>query len=207
MEQVSGVLPFPLLGVDSDNGSEFINNNLFAWCQEHRITFTRSGPWRNNDNCFVEEKNWVVVSRTARYLRTTPPRRCEPWPSCTATRCPRELLPAPDEARGQDPDGGQGAASLRPAAHAPLARPGLTRKHRLGQQALLQVFRGLNPAELKRQIAPMQGRAPGAGQAAKARDPRRRLARSLPGAGPPTGEAFAGIFGEVTNGPFAGILK
>jgi hypothetical protein len=157
MGQVSGVLPFPLLGVDSDNGSEFINNNLFAWCQEHRITFTRSGPWRNNDNCFVEEKNWVVVSRTAAYLRTTPPRRCEPWPSCTATRCPCELLPAPDEARGQDPDGGQGVASLRPAAHAPLARPGLTREHRLGQQALLQVFRGLNPAELKRQIAPMQG--------------------------------------------------
>lgn len=50
MEQVAAVLPFPLLGLDSDNGSEFINNNLFAWCAERRVTFTRSRPWRTYED-------------------------------------------------------------------------------------------------------------------------------------------------------------
>jgi len=56
-------LPFPLLGLDSDNGSEFINNHLLAYCLRERITFTRTRPWRKNDSCFVEQKNWSVVRR------------------------------------------------------------------------------------------------------------------------------------------------
>ncbi|MGH9169022.1 MAG: integrase, partial [Acidimicrobiia bacterium] len=73
MEGVRGLLPFPLLGLDSDNGSEFINNNLFSWCAEREVTFTRSRPWRKNDNCFVEQKNWAVVRRTVGYLRYDTP--------------------------------------------------------------------------------------------------------------------------------------
>jgi hypothetical protein len=49
-------LPFPLLGVDSDNGNEFINRFLLAWCDANRITFTRSRPYKKNNNCFVEQK-------------------------------------------------------------------------------------------------------------------------------------------------------
>lgn len=56
-------LPFPLLGLDSDNGSEFINNHLLAYCSAERITFTRARPYRKNDACFVEQKNWSVVRR------------------------------------------------------------------------------------------------------------------------------------------------
>ena len=56
-------LPFPLLGLDSDNGSEFINQHLFAYCQREKITFTRSRSYRKNDNCHVEQKNWSVVRR------------------------------------------------------------------------------------------------------------------------------------------------
>jgi integrase-like protein len=73
LAEVAFTLPFALLGLDSDNGSEFINNNLFAWCTEHHVTFTRSRPWRKNDNCFVEQKNWAVVRRTAGYLRYDSP--------------------------------------------------------------------------------------------------------------------------------------
>ena len=62
-------LPFPLLGLDSDNGSEFINHQLFAWCTEGQITFTRSRPYRKNDNCFVEQKNWPVVRQNVGYGR------------------------------------------------------------------------------------------------------------------------------------------
>ena len=54
-------LPFALLGIDSDNGSEFINDLLFNYCQNEKITFTRSRPYRKNDQAHVEQKNWSVV--------------------------------------------------------------------------------------------------------------------------------------------------
>lgn len=62
-------LPFDLLGIDSDNGSEFINKYLIAYCQREGITFTRSRPYRKNDNCFVEQKNYTVVRKTVGYMR------------------------------------------------------------------------------------------------------------------------------------------
>lgn len=49
-------LPFPLLGLDSDHGGEFINGHLCKWCREEGITFTRSRPQRRNENCFGERK-------------------------------------------------------------------------------------------------------------------------------------------------------
>lgn len=63
LNEVRARLPFPLLGIDSDNGSEFINKNLVRYCSGAKITFTRSRPYRKNDNCFVEQKNWSVVRR------------------------------------------------------------------------------------------------------------------------------------------------
>ncbi len=62
-------LPFDLLGIDSDNGSEFINGHLMRYCEKEKITFTRSRPYRKNDNCFVEQKNYSVVRRAVGYLR------------------------------------------------------------------------------------------------------------------------------------------
>lgn len=56
-------LPFPLLGLDSDNGSEFINQDLARWCHREGIIFTRSRPYKKNDNCFVEQKNGNIVRR------------------------------------------------------------------------------------------------------------------------------------------------
>ena len=50
-------LPMPLGGLDSDNGSEFINRALVDYCRLHRITFTRSRPWKKNDSAHVEQKN------------------------------------------------------------------------------------------------------------------------------------------------------
>lgn len=62
-------LPFPVLGLDSDNGGEFINHHLAAWCAGQEITFTRSRPLNKNDGCFVEQKNWSVVRREIGYGR------------------------------------------------------------------------------------------------------------------------------------------
>ena len=56
-------LPVPLLGLDSDNGSEFINRGLYTYCQDNGITFTRSRPYRKNDSAHVEQKNGAVVRR------------------------------------------------------------------------------------------------------------------------------------------------
>jgi hypothetical protein len=62
-------LPFPLLGIDCDNGSEFINHELWRYCTEQGITFTRTRPYRKNDNCYVEQKNYSVVRRAVGYQR------------------------------------------------------------------------------------------------------------------------------------------
>jgi translation initiation factor IF-1 len=62
-------LPFPLLGIDSDNGSEFINDLLYRYCLGKKITFTRSRPYKKNDQAHVEQKNWSVVRHTVGYDR------------------------------------------------------------------------------------------------------------------------------------------
>lgn len=66
-------LPFPLLGIDSDNGSEFINDTLYRYCLAEKITFTRSRPYNKNDQAHVEQKNWSVVRHTVGYDRWETP--------------------------------------------------------------------------------------------------------------------------------------
>lgn len=62
-------LPFPLLGVDSDNGGEFINDILYRYCLTEQLTFTRSRPYKKNDQAHVEQKNWSVVRHLIGYDR------------------------------------------------------------------------------------------------------------------------------------------
>ena len=62
-------MPFPLLGIDSDSGSEFINDHLTTYCKDEHITLTRGRSYRKNDNCYVEQKNYSVVRRAVGYLR------------------------------------------------------------------------------------------------------------------------------------------
>jgi hypothetical protein len=62
-------LPFPLLGVDSDSGGEFINQLLLDCCREQDIVFTRSRPYHKNDQAHVEQKNWSVVRQWVGYDR------------------------------------------------------------------------------------------------------------------------------------------
>jgi hypothetical protein len=62
-------LPFPLLGLDADNGGEFINRTLVHYCEDESITLTRARPYRKNDSCHIEQKNWSVVRRLVGYAR------------------------------------------------------------------------------------------------------------------------------------------
>ncbi len=68
-ENIRRELPYPIKGIDSDNGGEFINYQLWEWCKDHEIAFTRGRPYRKNDNCFVEQKNDLAVRRVVGYYR------------------------------------------------------------------------------------------------------------------------------------------
>ena len=69
LESMRGTMPFPLRGIDSDNGSEFINETVLEFCRAHNIEFTRSRPHHKNDQAWVEQKNGAVVRRLVGYGR------------------------------------------------------------------------------------------------------------------------------------------
>jgi hypothetical protein len=69
LEALRDRLPFPLLGIDSDNGSEFINAHLLRYCQTEQLTFTRCRAYHKNDQAHVEQKNWSVVRQLIGYDR------------------------------------------------------------------------------------------------------------------------------------------
>ena len=66
---VRQLLPVVMLGLDTDNGSEFINADLLAYCKRESITFTRGRAQKKNDQCYVEQKNGVVVRQLVGYDR------------------------------------------------------------------------------------------------------------------------------------------
>jgi hypothetical protein len=60
---------FPILGIDTDNGAEFLSEALIAYCEQEQITFTRGRPAMKNDQCFVEQKNGAIVRQVVGYDR------------------------------------------------------------------------------------------------------------------------------------------
>ena len=73
LEAIRQVLPFRLRGIDSDNGSEFINHHLYRYCQAHEIQFTRGRPYKKDDNAHIEQKNWTHVRKLVGYGRYDTP--------------------------------------------------------------------------------------------------------------------------------------
>ena len=69
LDHLQTTMPFPLRGFDSDNGGEFLNETMVAYCNRHGIEFTRSRPYRKNDQAWVEQKNGAVVRRLVGYKR------------------------------------------------------------------------------------------------------------------------------------------
>jgi hypothetical protein len=88
LPDIKSSLPFPLLGIDSDNGSEFINHSLLSWCDSNRITFTRTRPYKKNDNCFVEQKNLKCVREYVGYRRFDTPSEREALAAVYRSLCP-----------------------------------------------------------------------------------------------------------------------
>jgi hypothetical protein len=69
LETIRQALPFGLRGIDSDNGSEFINDHFYRYCQARTIQFTRGRPYKKDDNAHIEQKNWTHVRRLLGYVR------------------------------------------------------------------------------------------------------------------------------------------
>jgi hypothetical protein len=65
--------PFPVLGIDSDNGSEFINAHFLRYCERNKISFSRARAWKKNDSCYIEQKNWDIVRKMIGYGRFDTP--------------------------------------------------------------------------------------------------------------------------------------
>lgn len=77
LTDIAQALPFSLQGVDSDNGSEFINQHLVRFCQQRDIQFTRSRPYKKDDNAHVEQKNWTHVRKLLGWDRYDSPSALE----------------------------------------------------------------------------------------------------------------------------------
>jgi hypothetical protein len=73
LEELRQALPFRLRGIDSDNGSEFINQHLWDYCQAQEIQFTRGRAYKKDDNAHIEQKNWTHVRKLLGYVRYDSP--------------------------------------------------------------------------------------------------------------------------------------
>jgi hypothetical protein len=208
---IATALPFPLRGLDSDNGSEFINHHLFRWCMAEQITFTRSRPYRKNDNCFVEQKNWPVVRQQVGYAR---------YDDAAELACLGELYGylrlwvnffSPQMKLISKTRRGAKVSKVFDRAATPyrrvLSSPDVSDE---AKGALEELYPTLNPAELRRQITRCQDRLV---QLTKTKAERREEVmrpsgpkNAEPWKGAPARTRLEDIFDEATEGRFEDIL-
>ena len=157
LQKVRKRLPFKLLGIDSDNGSEFINAHLVNYCREQQIVFTRSRPYRKNDNCFVEEKNYTLVRRAVGYLRYDTAEEMEILNRLYHYWCLRTNYFLPTMKLIQKTRVGSKVVKKYDSPRTPYQRL-LASKHVpvRDKQQLRQEYNELNPAQLTREIGRLQ---------------------------------------------------
>jgi len=88
LEHIRIRLPFPMLGLDSDSGGEFINHRIVGWAREEGIHFTRGRSCHKNDNCFVEQKNGDCVRQYVGYARYDTQEECDALAALYEVLCP-----------------------------------------------------------------------------------------------------------------------
>jgi hypothetical protein len=209
--EIAATLPFPLLGLDSDNGSEFINHHLFTWCQASGITFTRSRPYRKNDNCFVEQKNWPVVRQQVGYARYDDAEELDVLRKLYGHLRLWVNFFSPQMRLVSKTRRGAQVHKTFDRAQTPYRRV-LASEHvsEASKRELDATYLALNPAELRRQIARCQDRLL---ELVKTSRQRRKevwrppsIPRPAPWQDPRARERYADIFHEATGGRFKDIL-
>ena len=117
LEAIARQLPFPVKGIDSDNDSVFINDTLTQYCAERGIEFTRSRPYRKNDQAWIEQKNGAVVRHFVGHDRYRLGGRSDHGPPVRGGAAVRELLPAVVQVGGENSARLQGRQAVQSASH------------------------------------------------------------------------------------------
>jgi hypothetical protein len=157
LKELRARLPFALQGIDSDNGSEFINQNLLEYCQHEGITFTRSRPYRKNDNCFVEQKNYTIVRRHVGYQRLMGPEQLVLINELYRhLRLYANYFQPVMKLKSKERNGSQVKKTYHPAQTPYQRLRGSAHLSTAAKQRLTREYRKLNPAELKRKIEQIQ---------------------------------------------------
>lgn len=159
LEKALARFPFEICGIDSDNGSEFINNHLVRYCAQNKITFTRSRPYRKNDNCFVEQKNYSVVRKAVGYQRYDTPPELKALNELYAvlrlyTNFFQPVMKLVEKTR-------QGSKVTKKYDQARTPYQRVLESHRVPEEAkqeVKRVYAALNPVTLKREICRLQDR-------------------------------------------------
>jgi integrase-like protein len=159
LKELRAQMPFALQGIDSDNGSEFINDNLLEYCQHEGITFTRARPYRKNDNCFVEQKNYTMVRRQVGYQRLSGAEQL-----ALVNELYRHLRLYANyfqplmKLKSKERNGSQVKKTYHPAQTPYQRLRGSAHLSAAAKQRLTREYAQLNPADLKRKIERCQTR-------------------------------------------------
>ena len=161
LQEIQVELPFALLGIHSDNGSEFINHHLAHWADAMHITFTRGRPHRSNDNAYVEQKNYTIVRRAAGYFRYDSPREQELLNRLWVAQTQLMNLFAPQQKLVSKTRTGAKVTKRYDTATTPAQR--LLRDHPdvlcdADRKAITTALDTVNPAQLRRTIGDLQNR-------------------------------------------------
>ena len=156
--EIQAQMPFPVLGIDSDNGSEFINHHLLKWCLDNQITFTRSRPNNSNDGCHVEQKNWAVARRTAGYWRYETTREMALLNQIWTALAPLTNLFTPQQKLISKTRTGAKVTKKYDIAKTPYQRllehPGVLDD--IDAKLLAKRFQATNPAQARREVTDLQ---------------------------------------------------
>lgn len=159
LKELRARLPFALQGIDSDNGSEFINDHLLEYCQHEGITFTRSRPYRKNDNCFVEQKNYTIVRRHVGYQRLAGSEQLALVNELYRhLRLYANYFQPVMKLKSKERHGSQVKKTYHPAQTPYQRLRDSQHLSRADKQRLARQYGQLNPAELKRKIERIQTR-------------------------------------------------
>lgn len=159
LKQLRAALPFPLQGIDSDNGAEFINDHLLRYCTAEEITVTRSRPGNKNDGAHVEQKNWSVARHAVGYARYDTPAELDTLNDCyELLRLERNFF-APQQKLVSTTRDGAKVIKRCETAQTPYQRV-LTHPEieAAVTDRLTGLYATLNPAQLRRDIAAQQDR-------------------------------------------------
>lgn len=149
--------PFHIAAIHSDNGSEFINRHLVRWCEEHKLTFTRSRSGNKNDGAHVEEKNWSVVRKAVGYHRYDTPAEQDLLNRLYGLLRLQNNFFSPSQKLIAKHRHGAKVTKRYDTAQTPyqrvLADPNVTKT---AKAALTRQYKKLNPAQLRREILDLQ---------------------------------------------------